>query len=124
MPTNWSGGVDASARGACQPTGRPPADRVPTVTLQRPVADILDATAAATGLPAAVVLDRAVRAWAALVAAAETGEQLWIGRPDADHLDRLTFDTHHPDHSPTSPTTPTSSPGPAPAGRETDTGGR
>lgn len=57
-------------------------------------AQILTATAAATGLPAAVVLDRAVRAWAQLVAAAEAGEVLWAGRPDADHLDRLTFPTH------------------------------
>lgn len=57
-------------------------------------ADILAATAAATGLPEAVVLDRAIRAWAALVAAVEAGELLWAGRPDADHLDRLTFHTH------------------------------
>lgn len=59
-----------------------------------PAAQILTATAAATGLPPAVVLDRAIRAWAALVAAAEAGELLWAGRPDADHLDRLTFATH------------------------------
>lgn len=61
---------------------------------ERPAADILTATAAATGLPPVVVLERAIRAWAALVAAAEAGELLWIGRPDADHLDRLSFHTH------------------------------
>lgn len=59
-----------------------------------PAAEILAATAAATALPPAVVLDRAIRAWAALVAATEAGELLWAGRPDADHLDRLTFHTH------------------------------
>lgn len=59
-----------------------------------PAAQILTATATATGLPAAVVLDRAIRAWATLVAAVEAGELLWAGRPDADHLDRLTFHTH------------------------------
>ena len=61
---------------------------------ERPAAEILAATAAGTGLPEAVVLDRAIRAWAELVAATEAGEVLWAGRPDADHLDRLTFDTH------------------------------
>ena len=68
---------------------------------ERPAADILTATAAATGLPAAVVLDRAIRAWASLVAAAEAGELLWVGRPDADHLDRLTFNTHLSGSTPT-----------------------
>lgn len=73
-------------------TDRPP-PRVPDP--EQPAADILAAVAARTGLPAEVVSDRAIRAWAELVATAEAGEHVWIGSPDADHLDRVEFDTHH-----------------------------
>ena len=83
-----------------------------------PAAQILTATAAATGLPAAVVLDRASRAWAQLVAAAEAGEVLWSGRSDADHLDRLTFRTHLGGTPPTAGLAPTDPPaGPPTADR-------